>query len=167
MVNMQSPLPIDARPEFRKWLNQWPFSRYVTLAFNQPVGHFLLESNRLRMRERLRKWDAMMNSKILGRNWAKKPEDHMFTFYVLEKPNSNPHYHGLIRFFEGGGLPVASQEERLDKHADRIWKHLVPSGSTSIQAIYDQAGASKYLAKTLANAVSWDNLVLPDEFKRH
>ncbi len=92
----------------------------------------------------------------------------MFAFWFLEKPNSNPHWHGLVRFFSNCDTlhEVAVQEGLVCSLAEPVWKRLVPSGSVKVRPITCQNGIAKYVAKELGNELSYNHFITPDEFQR-
>jgi hypothetical protein len=90
----------------------------------------------------------------------------MWAFYFLEKPNSNPHWHGLVRFFTAENKPLGLQESIFDANAERIWKKLVPSGTVDVQPIPVQRGLIDYVAKMVSYPLSYEQFVTPDEFER-
>jgi hypothetical protein len=142
------------------WVEQWHFTRFVTLTFNDvAVGED-------RMRERLRRWDALINGEILGRDWATRHADRMFAIYFPEKVESNPHWHGLIRFFALDDSHRQEQERIFDLNAERLWEKLVPRGSLDNQPIYDLGGAAEYVAKAAGNEVLFERFITPDAFGR-
>lgn len=152
------------------WLEQWTFTRYVTLAFNDSMagerrsvgssqaGGFL--------RDRLRRWDAMINHQLLGKHWAKMSADRVFTFFFLEKPDSNPHWHGLVRFIADSPDELVRQEQTFDQAASPVWKKLVPAGSVDIQPVTGQLGVSRYITKSLDFGVGYEDFVIPDQLWR-
>jgi hypothetical protein len=148
------------KEEIPRWLDQWKFTRFVTLATNDPGQAGRIDA----LRRLLRKWDAAINHAILGREWAVRDADRIFAFYALEKPRSNPHWHGLIRFF-GAEDERRRQEEVFDRVAERHWQRLIPSGTVDIQPIYNQSGVAEYVAKTLGHPLSYEFFVVPDELK--
>ena len=95
----------------------------MTLAFNDfSAGEARLPGSGLKHQflvERLGKWDAHMNSRILGREWAKLSSDRMFVFYFLEKPDYNPHWHALVRFYTSLDDERERQEQKFDAQADK------------------------------------------------
>jgi hypothetical protein len=107
-----------------------------------------------------------MNSAILGRHWAKRHSDRIWAFYFLEKLSSNPHWHGLIRFFPVDNYPQAEQERAFDSNALPIWKKLVPSGTVDVQPITVQRGVINYVGKMLPYPISYEQFVTPDELTR-
>jgi hypothetical protein len=151
------------------WLDQWEFTRFVTLATNDPTAaDARLPGSNLKhsfMRERLRKWDAHMNHAILGREWADRHADRLWAFYFLENPNSNPHWHGLVRFFTSDEEERERQEQIFDESAEPIWKKLMPSGTVKVLDIYGQRGVAEYVAKQTAYPLSYEYYVTPDELK--
>ena len=90
----------------------------------------------------------------------------MWAFYFLEKPNDNPHWHGLVRFFTFENKPLAIQESIFDENAERIWKRLVPSGTVDVQPIPVQRGVINYVAKMVAHPLSYEQFITPDELAR-
>jgi hypothetical protein len=90
----------------------------------------------------------------------------MWAFYFLEKPDTNPHWHGLVRFFTFESKPLALQEEIFDRNAERVWKKLVPTGTVDVQPITVQQGVIKYVAKMVPHPISYEQFVVPDEFER-
>ena len=50
-----------------------------------------------RARELVREWNGRMDRRIVGKQWLKRPDERIFSLYVLEKPGSNPHWHAFIR----------------------------------------------------------------------
>jgi hypothetical protein len=103
------------KTEIPAWLDQWKFDRYITLATNDPgLSVKPVHGSKLPyvlLRDRLREWDKRLNHAILGRNWAIRHADRMWSFFFLEKPSSNPHWHGLVRFFPVDGMEITDQEE--------------------------------------------------------
>ena len=158
------------RAAIPEWLDNWRFTRFVTLATNDPgMGDARLLGSKQPygvLRDRLREWDGRMNHAILGKHWAQRDADRIWAVYFLEKPNSNPHWHGLVRFFPVDNRPEHQQQEIFDEHAERIWKKLVPSGTVNVQPITVQRGVIDYVAKLIPYPLSYEHFVTPDEFKR-
>ena len=152
------------------WLDNWKFSRFVTLAFNDSgAGDARLPGSQLQggfLRERLRKWDGQINGAILGRYWAERNADRIFAFYTVEKIGPNPHWHGLVRFFSEDPDEVRRQEQIFDREAGTLWKKLVPSGTTNVQVVDKQLGVANYIAKTLSYQLYFQSFIVPDEFQR-
>ena len=107
-----------------------------------------------------------MNRRILGREWAKLHEFRLFYFYALEKPSVNPHWHGLIHFFDAPEAERNRQAQVFDEWANPTWKRLVPAGVIVVAHAHDSEGAINYLAKSLMNGVNFENYIVPDEFWR-
>jgi hypothetical protein len=171
MIRTLPPRVVPELPqEIPRWLDQWRFTRFVTLAFNDPMSaDARLPGSQLKfgfLRERLRRWDARMNHALLGKHWAERDADRAFAFYTLEKANVNPHWHGLVRFFQVSGMTIADQESIFDERAEPAWKKLVRSGTVDVQPITLQQGVANYVAKTLGYELSYEHYVVPDEFNR-
>jgi hypothetical protein len=161
------PAAIDLIPE---WLDNWRFHFFVTLSTNDAdMGSRSSVGSNERysyLRDRLREFDARMNRQLLGREWQRSP-DRMFGFWFLEKPDVNPHWHGLVRFFASGDMDkLALQKAVFQREALKIWTELVPSGEVDIQLIADQPYVSKYVVKSLGHDVNYSNFVVPDQFAR-
>jgi hypothetical protein len=107
-----------------------------------------------------------MNHAILGKHWAKRHSDRIWAFWFIEKPETNPHWHGLVRFFPVDNIDIAEQEAIFDVTAEGIWTKLVPRGSVSVQPITVQRGVIDYVGKMLGHPVSYDHFITPDEFQR-
>jgi hypothetical protein len=169
-----SPLPSGIPPELKEeisnWLENWRFTRFVTLATNDSsMSSARLPTSRLpytKLRDRLRQWDARMNRKLLGKCWAKHAQDRIFRFYFLEKMDTNPHWHGLVCFFPVKNKSCAEQEHIFDTKAGPFWKKLVPSGTVDVKPITAQRGVAKYVAKMLGHELSYEHYVVPGELVR-
>jgi hypothetical protein len=128
--------PRELRPELkelRDWLDQWSFSRFVTLATNH-IGN----GSQNALLSKLKQWDARMNRALEGRDWAKRPEDRFWAFYFLEKPIANPHWHGLVRLFSIDDDHRKQQEEIFDERASLYWERLSPGGTAKVKTNYSQ-----------------------------
>src|SRR3954463_85192 len=90
----------QAKAEIIDWIDQWHFTRFVTLTFNDnSTGDARIPGSQIKyefLRDRLKEWDARMNRAILGKDWANRYPDRIFAFWFLEKPTTNPHWHGLV-----------------------------------------------------------------------
>jgi len=171
-IRVSNQYPIRQKPalfeQVAPWLNTWKFDRFVTLAFNDPfAGNNARSASRFpSWRERLKKWDAHVNRRLFGSYWAERDADRLFAFYALEKPETNPHWHGLIRFFTEDPDERHRQAQVFDEYAARYWLKLVPKGSLNNQPIYDRTGSTEYVAKSLSYGVLYEHLIVADEFKR-
>ena len=157
------------RDELLIWLSQWTFDRFVTLTFNDSeAGQAKIagsgEAN-LFLHERLRKWDAILNSVILGKDWAKRHHDRMWSFSFLEKASVNPHWHCLIRFDAAIEDERHKQATLFDLKAKAKWRMLVPAGDADVQEIESQEAVAKYVVKSLPYGVSYEHMVVPDQFR--
>jgi hypothetical protein len=151
-------MPRGTQQAFESWLDLWKFTHFISLAINDPM----LSAEGAR--QLLKEWDARMNRALLGPKWANRPDERMFNFYFLEKPNTNPHWHGLIMLGGFDDETLAHRAKILTEKAEPIWKAIKPSGTVKVKPIYHQQGASNYIAKELGYEVSYANFVTPDEF---
>lgn len=160
---LRSP-PSKMRTDVAEWLNQWRFDRFITLATNDPVTFDGPHRGPALIRDRLRAWDARINRKLIGPKWRQRREDRIRGFYFLEKPVSNPHWHGLVQFFPPWPECREEYELQFDLCSPEIWKQLVPTGTVDIQKIVCQRRVIEYAVKSLDNNISYSNFVIPDEF---
>lgn len=107
-----------------------------------------------------------MNHAILGKHWSEMHSDRIWAFWFLEKPQLNPHWHGLIRFFPIDKMSIADQEAIFDANAERLWKDQVRGGSVDVQPITIQRGVVEYVSKSLGFPVEFKSFITPDEFRR-
>lgn len=140
------------------WLNQWTFTHFITLATNDP-GLSVEQARRL-----VREWDARTNRALFGPKWRWKPDERLFGFYFLEKPASNPHWHGLIKLDHFDPELRAEHARLLLIKSELVWQKLKPSGSVDVKAVDNNIGVCKYVAKELGNEVSYSEFVLWNEF---
>jgi hypothetical protein len=147
------------------WLENWKFDRFVTLATNDSSSSLRGVGSSLdRVTDLLKEWDGRMHRKLVGSKWSKRVEDRMWAFYFLEKPSSNPHWHGLVQFNKYFPGMAERQAELFDRNAEKIWKKLVPAGTVKSIPIYEQRGVADYVSKTLPYPVSYEHYVTPDQF---
>ncbi|MGB4107665.1 MAG: hypothetical protein WBK55_07695 [Alphaproteobacteria bacterium] len=112
--------PSKLLPKFKVWLDSQNFTHFMTLVFNRPET---LDS----ARDKLKKFHANIDRRILGTNWYKKPpEERTFFIAFPEHIQSNLHYHLLTRVNR-------EHIERFEQHAPDVWETLVKSGSIDIQ----------------------------------
>jgi hypothetical protein len=152
--------------QLREWLSRWPFSRFVTLTLNEPgmgVSH-KLSATASRMRDRLYQFDARMNHKLLGKHWQRRPANRMLHFFAPEKLNHNPHWHGLVCFYQATGDDLLRQESIFDLNAQSIWADLVPKGSADVKPVKDLPGGIDYVAKSQWLQINYEHCIFPDEF---
>jgi hypothetical protein len=144
--------PQRTKAEWKEFFGRWEWDRFVTITFNQPgEGRPLASGTQiLDQKKLLRNWDARINRKILGREWAKL----------------HPHWHGLVHFFDAPDDERRRQAEVFDRWADPIWKSMVPSGDVDVVPAWERTGAINYLAKSLTYGVNFELYILPDEFWR-
>jgi hypothetical protein len=103
---------------YSAWLNTFNFDAFVTLATNDPSLAWRKSGSSadyvgLRV---LREWDSRMHRKLVGRDWVNRVADRMWSFYFLEKPNSNPHWHALIQFCNAWPGLREKQQNKLRIH---------------------------------------------------
>ena len=162
--------PQRAAEEWRNWAAQWRWDRFVTLTFNQPGSGQpitgLNDRQALRLKDKLKEWDGRMQRKVVGSNWAHIPDNRMFCLYTLEKPTVNPHWHGLIHFFDVDDEERKRQGKQFDEWANFVWKTLVPSGDVDVKTTYDEKGAVGYIGKSLLDRLNFEYWVPQDEFWR-
>lgn len=167
-------LPPERRAELVEWLNKHGFTRFVTLATNDPSLSSVAEAIRAstpgadRLTTLVRRWDAHMNRAVVGPKWAKDIYrcDRLFACYFLEKPEANPHWHALVRIDDQDPARRSAKLSRFDELVDVKWKELISSGSTDVQPIADRLRVTDYVAKELGNPLSYERMIVADQFSR-
>ena len=155
---------IPAKDLIEAWLAGFRFDRFVTLAFNDPArrsASIALASHDYQ-EERLREWDARINRTIVGPRWTQSRVNRIWSFNVLEKPDTNPHWHLLLAF--DGSVEQERHAREFDDIVAPTWKRLVPTGSVANLRIRSQRRVVKYFAKSLGYAKNWDMVIVPDSF---
>ncbi len=156
---------LAAKKALSAWLNKFDCQRFVTLATNDPdLALKGYRSTADRLTDLLKEWEGRVRRKVLGPKWSALPYDGMPGFYVIEKPWSNPHWHGLIQFRPRDPSALEKMLAIFDEHYDPIWRRLVPRGTATSRCVFSRAGAAEYIAKSLACAVSYQSFVLPGQF---
>jgi len=92
----------------------------------------------------LRGWEARVNRALVGSRWQKprKEKLRLRAVVVLEKAQTNPHFHLVVEFEKGARDPI-----RFSEVVEAAWVDLVPSGSTCVEAIYELDGWASYITK--------------------
>ncbi|WP_156342966.1 hypothetical protein [Devosia sp. A16] len=162
--------PVQRAQAWREWIAPQPWDRFVTLAFNQagsprPVTG-LADNQTLALKDKLKEWDGRMQRKVVGTNWAKNHDQRFVGVYTLEKLSTNPHWHGLVRFYEVSDEERRRQGHEFDQWAHTVWRRLVPSGDVIVKAVNDERGAVGYIGKSLLDQLNYANWVPQDEFWR-
>jgi hypothetical protein len=107
-----------------------------------------------------------MQRRLIGSKWASLHDRRFFSVYTLEKAGTNPHWHGLIQFYDAAGNELARQGRVFDEYAHDQWRALVLTGDAVVKTVFDNPGAIDYVAKSLATNVNYTHYVLPDAFWR-
>lgn len=148
------------RPHFIRWLNNWPWTHFVTLATNdnrQSLSPDILH-------RRLREWDARMNRQLCGPKWTKRPDERLFAAYFLEKPRVNPHWHALLMLDHPDSRRRLEQASFLRWGGGVIWRKLSPGGTIDVQFVNLAEGVTKYVTKEIGHMVQYDYFVAPRAF---
>lgn len=142
------------------------YDRYVTFTMGQPGDGLrrTRESTALRLTAHLKKWDAVMNRKVIGKMWLKQPERRLFWFFTFEKLGVHPHVHGFVRFFTDDLQELQRQAGVFDDFAEREWRNICPGGTTDLQVIDQQEGLQKYITKDIGDEVNYEHILVPDAF---
>jgi hypothetical protein len=149
----------QSRREYRTALEEWlatiDADLFVTLSFAQDVR---LGS----ARQLLGQWLARIDSRYLGRGWARRSSDERtFAVLVPENINTNLHYHCLMR------LPSWGRTQGIVDRAatlERFWCRLMPRGTCDVELIYDLPGLARYIAKQLVRPGYSQHYMLASEF---
>jgi len=108
---------------------------FVTLAFNR-------ETSPLGAQAKLREFEALVDHAALGRNWLARPERRCIYVAVIENSETNLHLHVALK---------TENPHKVAAAIPAIWKKLIEGGSTDVQAVYNESGLGRYLAKQLRN----------------
>ena len=117
-------------------------------------------------RNAMKKWQARVDRRFLGRNWSKADTDDRLFFIGIpelgrksERYDNSLHYHLLAR--------VPYEREAFEREADYQWKRICPSGQAHCQLIggtyEDRYRTRNYATKHLS--LGEDNFILSTEFQ--
>jgi hypothetical protein len=107
-----------------------------------------------------------MNRRIVGKQWLRRPDERIFSLYVLEEPGSNPHWHAFIRLEPPEPDRWPTQARKLHEYAGHDWRKLIRSGTIDIQPITRTPELlERYFTKELAGEIQYKAFILPDEFR--
>lgn len=148
--------PQERRQAIHSWLTDtFNFTHFLTLATNS--SEYSLRT----MRDRLRAWDGRVNRRLYGPKWHAHFDECVWYFGFLEKPDTNPHWHLLMRFDDHAKIGS------LTEAAHRSWLQLVPSGTTDVVPITEKpAYVNDYVLKRVGHEVEYEHFITPDEFRR-
>lgn len=160
MISLNGLSP-HARTAFEAWINEGVYTHLVTLTTNK---EFLSPQ---RMRDRLRRWDAHVNRRLYGPKWKQRPDERLWFFAFLEKPEANPHWHLLLRLYAHGDVPIADTAANFKNAADLYWTQLSPQGTVHIVQLANRPHErlTNYLAKELKREIQYQAFITPDEFR--
>jgi hypothetical protein len=139
-------------PEYRDALiehaEKYPWTHAVTLAFN--AGDVSLSVAEDRLCEFVRR----LNREAAGPRWQKRPDEQIFSFWCLEKPEVNTHWHGAV-WLEAKHVSKLSIRGPLARTFEKHWQYLVASGTLDIQNMDDKPGWLAYAGKELRKPVQY------------
>lgn len=146
------------RKDFEKFIERFGPTHFVTLATNAngPVSQH-------RMRDALKSWSARVNRALLGSRWQKKPDEHVFFFAFLEKPDINPHWHLMLQADTEMIADLDVWQERFTQVAEKAWTDLLPAGTVDVQKYYSR-DVINYALKSALSDVEYISYVVPREY---
>lgn len=144
----------QTRNEWIEFLKRYEFTHFVTLALNDPMAT-VNSAERV-----LSGWEARANRLLIGPKWARYLDRRIFAFYFLEKPNSNPHWHGLV-MLDPHPVIRAEQAFVMEMMGETLLKRVQRAGTFRISAIHDLDGIVRYTTKEIENDVSYLAYRLP------
>lgn len=135
-----------------EWLQNEPFNFAFTANFNRTT-------NFVAAKKLLDQWQRRVDGKLLGkRKWKEAPKEHrLFWIAFPEHPNTNLHYHLLVR------APV--NPLKVPQVATKVWKKIVPSGelwASALEEDDDIRQFASYATKDLWNGVGITNFIISD-----
>lgn len=71
---------LTIRREFEACLNRYEWDVFVTLASNDPT------MSEIKALDKLKAWDARINTEIVGPDWHLRIEDRLWGFFFLKRP---------------------------------------------------------------------------------
>lgn len=154
------------------------YTHHVVLATNQPVTASMA-------RGLLRKWDAALNSRILGGRGKGNEFLHSEWVAYLEGSKSHPHWHLAFRLCpdlkastvnrimnstlvdgdQWGGYVNGKTLSGLAWLVHSCWRKYAFSGSSKVDLITDPAELASYITKEQFRPSASETFVLSREFK--
>jgi hypothetical protein len=155
-------IPRHFRVEMSRWLQEHRFTHFITLTTHNPS--ISIDG----MNNRLKQWDARMNRALYGPKWSQHRDQLIWFFAFLESPQTNPHWHLLLRIDDSpaSGKPIGAF--RLEAKIRAIWSRLAPAGTVDVQPLGDRIDAKlvDYVGKQLGSVAQYSSFVTPDHFRR-
>lgn len=123
----------DYRKTWQDWLAKTDWDYFVTLTFNPTTK--LSEKTKMligpqwsleRAAQDLHAWHGRLDRKMLGNKWHKKPFERTRFVAFVEHPESNIHWHLMLKL-------NCTRHDTFNAKAEAIWKKLVESGTVDIK----------------------------------
>ena len=125
------------RKEIVFWSERYGGEAMVSFVFNyrhEPAG----DNHEKAVLHKIRLWQAMMDSWVLGGTWSKQTENRsQFTLAIEDKKTQNIHAHVIYKRAVKQSGAQKSWADTIGK-AEQVWAKLVPSGSIDFK-LFDQA----------------------------
>jgi hypothetical protein len=141
---------LPTKADFAAWCPAIKGTHFVSLRFNSKEPMDILRAER-----RLRWFDAKLDRRLLGSNWASKPPTARTHFLAipegrLSRPGSSfvadLHYHILLRWPPPGRHTPRDMTDA--RHfVKRLWTSCVPAGDSDVKDIYAIGGVAGYITK--------------------
>ena len=154
-------MKIDPVYATREWVSSGNWDWFVTLNPNLATRNYQISSDFIaRLRDRLKRWHAISDRRLIGRQWSKLPPGHRTFFFAF--PERGPkgdlvHWHCLVK------SPPAPPADRLFEVYDDAWTKVCPGGQIDL-GIYRQAPAW-YSTKKLWKKFGTENFIISSEFQ--
>ena len=156
----------ECRQDLVKFLDQYGFHLFITLATNRPGSEAFA-------RDKFKGFMARFDRNNAGRSWHKNLNMRSVAVASLEHMDSNLHLHIVLQIPElvMSQHPIKKGKfkkrwRRLAKYWEptikQIWGELCPQGSADILPYLK--GASAYSMKGAGNRISYENFMLSTEF---
>jgi len=119
-------------------------------------------------RKAIKRWQAMIDSKLLGRAWSKADADRRLFFIAFpelggtsERTDNNLHYHLLAR--------VPYDHDKFEGYVENAWQKVIPSGDVDCQriglTIDDKYNTRNYATKHIGDDDGISNFIISTEFQ--
>lgn len=158
--NGKSSMTYLERKNYQQSLCQWlcahPADFFVTANFNK------FELSHKEAKDKLNHFHAVLDRKLLGKNWSHKPDHRTRFVAVPEIKCGKLHYHMLL------AIPDRSSHEKFKLDAPKLFrKKISVGGSLDIEPIQSDTGhrtVADYMTKVCYQAEAIENYVLSSEF---
>jgi hypothetical protein len=143
-------IPKTLRDALSDHLKPRPWTHAITLAFNSGAVTVAAADRALG------RFKVRLNRSALGPHWGKKPDEQVFAFWFLEKPQTNTHWHGVL-WLEPSHFEKLSKKRTAEHEISQIWSQISPRGTVNFVLLQDKPGWIDYIAKELQSPLQYES----------